>query len=498
MMPMNAFIAADLGAESGRVSIGRLDPAAERLEIKLIRRFPTGILPVFGRLRWNVYRFYEEMLEGMKECGGLYGAEVLSAGFDAWGVDFGLLDKEGGLVELPVSYRDPRTRGVPDAFCAAFPRRRLYELTGVQILELNTLFQIAALAGENRGALERAGKLLFLPDLFNHLFCGAPASEYTIASTSQLLNCRTRTWEPEIIRSLGIPERLLQPLVKPGAVLGALRPEIAKSAGLPSCRIVAVGCHDTASAVAAVPAEGDDWAFISSGTWSLVGVERPEPVVTGGAFEFNLANEGGVMGTVRTLKNVAGLWILRRLRESLDAAAGMDHETLAGQAARRPDFRTLIDPDDPRFFNPRDMAEAIRTVCRSTGQAEPSNLPEFVTAVLSSLALKYRYVLDGLGKITGHPIRKIHIVGGGGRNRTLNRYTAGATGLPVFAGPFEATSVGNLLMQASGLGMIDSLVSLRRVVRNSFDIGRFDPEDVDAWNGGYEKFLEMMKKRNAD
>jgi rhamnulokinase len=498
-MTLHAFIAADLGAESGRIAVGRLDPDGDRLETRLIRRFATGNLHVFGRLRWNVYRFYEEILDGMKECGSLFGSEIRSAGFDVWGVDFGLLSKDGGLVGLPVSYRDPRTNGIPDAFCETFPRRRLYELTGVQILELNTLFQLAALVRENRRALEDAEALLFLPDLFNHLFSGSLVSETTIASTSQMLNCRTRQWDTEIVRSLGIPEHLLRPLVKPGTTLGGMSPEIAKRTGLADCRVVAVGCHDTASAVAAVPAEGDDWAFISSGTWSLVGVETMAPVVTDEAFAFNLSNEAGVMGSNRSLQNVAGLWILQRLRESLPGTSGMDHETLAGQAAVRPDFRSLIDPDDPIFFNPPDMARAVAAYCRATGQAEPSTVPEFVTAVLSSLALKYRYILDGLRAVTGHSIRKIHIVGGGARNRTLNRYTASAAGLPVFAGPFEATSVGNLLMQAVGLGLIDSLAGLRRVVRNSFNIERFDPEDRELWEAGDQKFKTILDQgRNAD
>ncbi|MBN2201547.1 rhamnulokinase, partial [bacterium] len=356
-MTQHAFIAADLGAESGRVTAGRLDPDAERLETRLIRRFPTGSLPVLGRLRWDVHRFREQIIDGMKECAGLFNGEIRSVGFDAWGVDYGLLSKDGGLAGLPVSYRDPRTKGIPDAFCESFPRRRLYDLSGVQILEFNTLFQLAALVREDRRALENAEALLFIPDLFNHLFSGSRISETTIASTSQMLNCRTRKWDAEIVRSLGIPERLLQSLVTPGTALGGLLPELSRRTGLEDCRVVAVGCHDTASAVAAVPAEGEDWAFISSGTWSLVGVEGREPVVTDAAFAFNMSNEAGVMGTVRTLKNVTGLWILQRLRESLPGASGLDYGAFAGLAAGRPDFRSLIDPDDPVFFNPPDMAE---------------------------------------------------------------------------------------------------------------------------------------------
>ncbi len=494
-MTLHAFIAADLGAESGRVSAGRLDTESERLETRLIRRFPTGSLFVFNRLRWNIYRFYEEIIDGMKECAGLFGGKIRSVGFDAWGVDFGLLSKDGGLAGLPVSYRDPRTKGIPDAFCQTFPGRRLYELTGVQILELNTLFQLAALVREDRRALEDAEALLFLPDLFNYLVSGSRVSEKTIASTSQMLNCRTREWDAEIVRSLGIPERLLQPLVTPGTALGGLLPELSRRTGLADCRVVAVGCHDTASAVAAVPADGEDWAFISSGTWSLVGVEGLQPVVTDEAFAFNLSNEAGVMGTVRTLKNVTGLWILQRLRETLSGASGMDHERFAGLAADKPDFRSLIDPDDPVFFNPPDMAEAVAGYCRRTGQAEPSTIPETVTAVLSSLALKYRAVLEGMGRITGRSIRRIHVVGGGARNRVLNRYTASAAGLPVFVGPSEAASIGNLLIQAAGLGLIDSLAGLRRVVRNSFDIEKVEPEDKALWDGGYEKFLDVLSSR---
>jgi rhamnulokinase len=491
-MKTKTFIAVDMGAESGRVIAGRLFLDEDRLETRLIRQFKTGLLPAFGSLRWNVYRFLEEILEGMRECDALYGSRVDSIGFDTWGVDFGLLSPDGALLELPVSYRDPRTEGMADAFAARMPRERLYELSGVQILELNTLFQLHAMVRSGAYALKAAKDLLFLPDLFNYLLSGKKKTEYTIATTSQLLNCRTRNWDREILSTLGVPAGLMQDLVPPGTILGDLTPAVQEHTGLSSCAVTTVGCHDTASAVAAAPAEGEGWAYISSGTWSLVGVESADPVITPESFAFNLANEGGVRDTLRVLKNMAGLWILQRYRAAQPETAGMDYETLVKAARPLPDFRSLVDPDDPRFFNPRDMAGAVREYCRATSQDLPESPADFVTAILSSLALKYRHLIERLGRLTGRAPQRLHIIGGGARNRVLNQFTANATGLPVAAGPFEATAAGNLLVQAMGLGVYGSLGQIRRVVRNSFEVNAYPPQDTAHWSAGYDRFRKLL------
>jgi rhamnulokinase len=493
-MKEKTIIAVDMGAESGRVIAGRIDLDQNILTTELIRQFQTGILPIYNGLRWNVYRFYEEILAGMKQCNQSSKSKVESVGFDTWGVDFGLLSSDGTLLELPHSYRDPRTGGLTEPFSELIPKQKLYNLTGVQIMELNSLFQLYAMVKSDSFALKTAKDLLFLPDLFNYLLSGKKKSEYTIATTSQLLNCRSKTWDTKIFKALGVPKDIMQDIVQPGTILGDLTPAVQEETGLKSCAVTAVGCHDTASAIAAVPTEGDDWAYISSGTWSLVGVESGTPVITDESFRYNIANEGGVQNTYRILKNVCGLWILQRYRGSSPDTEAMDYETLVRKAVLKPDFKSFIDPDDLRFFNPKNMAEAIRSACKEKKQPVPTNVPEFVTLILTSLAFKYRTVLDQLKRITGKSVKKIHIIGGGGRNQVLNQFTANATGLPVHAGPFEATAVGNILVQAIGLGYFDSLSRIRQVVKKSFEVVRYEPRDVKLWSAGYEQFRQWINQ----
>jgi len=497
-MDRKTIVAVDMGAESCRVIAGLLDLDGRRLETRLISQFPTAVLPIRGSLRWNVYRLYEEVLKGLKECGRLFPSGIESVGFDTWGVDFGLLSKDGTLADLPFSYRDGRTSGLASEFGRILPIRKIYELSGVQVMDINSLYQLFALVKSGSSALASASDLLFLPDLFNYFLSGRKNNEYTIATTSQMLNCRSRQWDPEIFKALGVSPGLMQELVAPGTRLGELSPDVRDETGLASCVVTAVGGHDTASAIAAVPAEGGDWAYISSGTWSLLGIESASPVITDESFVFNVANEGGVGGTFRVLKNVAGLWILQRYRASSLETASMDYESLVRTAAGKPDFRRLIDPDDPRFFNPKNMAEAIRDFCRETNQPRPETVSDFVTLILCSLAFKYRMVFDRLQRISGRPIRKIHVIGGGARNRVLNQFTADATGRPVFAGPFEATAEGNILVQAMGLGMLDSLDSIRQVVRNSTEVVSFQPQDASAWSEGYKRFEELVDSRRED
>lgn len=491
-MSRKAIVAVDMGAESCRIIAGFLDPDRHFLETRLVSRFPTAVLPVRGGLRWNVYRLYEEILKGLAECGRLFGPDIESVGFDTWGVDFALLSKDGSLLELPYSYRDGGTSGLASEFGRILPTRKIYELSGVQVMDINSLYQLFAMARSGSSALASAADLLFLPDLFNYFLSGRKANEYTVASTSQMLNCRSRQWDPEIFKALGVSPGLMRDIVAPGTRLGGLSPEAREETGLVSCVVTAVGGHDTASAIAAVPAEGGDWAYISSGTWSLLGIESASPVITDESFVFNIANEGGVGGMYRVLKNVTGLWILQRYRASSPETAAMDYESLVRTAAGKPDFRRLIDPDDPRFFNPENMAEAIRSFCRETNQPQPESVSDFITLILCSLAFKYRMVFERIQRIAGRPIRKIHVIGGGARNRVLNQFTAEAAGLPVLAGPFEATAAGNILVQAMGLGMLDSLESIRQAVRNSTEVVRFLPQDASHWAEGYDRFERMF------
>jgi rhamnulokinase len=360
-------------------------------------------------------------------------------------------------------------------------------------MPFNTVFQVQAMLRDGSPPLAAGSDLLFMPDLFNYFLTGTKASEFTMATTSQLFNPRTKAWEPGILRALGLPPGLLEDLVEPGTVLSPLLSGIAAEAGLPELPVVAVASHDTASAVAAVPAEGDNWAYISSGTWSLVGIEAGGPFITASALEHNFTNEGGIGGTTRFLKNVTGLWLVQGCRKSWEKERTFGYDELVAMAAAAPAFEALIDPDNPDFLNPPDMPEAIRAYCHRTGQSPPATQAGFVRSILESLALKYRAVIDEIRDVTGRTIGRIHVIGGGSRNRLLCQFTSDATGLPVVAGPAEATAIGNLLVQAMALGELNSLDGLRRIVADSFELHRFEPRGDRAWADAYGRFGEITR-----
>ena len=488
--PPAHFLAFDLGAESGRAVLGTLQ--GRKLSVHEVRRFPNTPLALSGHIHWNVYALFDEMKTAMREGAAAIGARPESIGVDTWGVDFGLLAGNGDLLGLPFCYRDDRNIGAMEAYFKIVPRAALYEATGIQFMPFNTLFQIYAMVRERSPQLDTATDLLFMPDLFNYLLTGKKAAEFTIATTSQILDPRTKAWIPGLFQAMGLSKRILQEIIEPGMVLGPLTEKVVAETGYRGVPVVATAGHDTAAAVAAVPAEGRNWAYISSGTWSLVGVEEKAPIISEKSLESNFTNEGGVGGTIRFLKNVTGLWLVQGCRKAWSKEGLLSYEDLVKSAGGAPAFEALIDPDDPSFLNPPDMPEAVIDYCRKTGQHAPASRPAMVRALLESLALKYRHVIDQLGQVLGHPIEKIHVIGGGSRNELLCQFTANATGLAVIAGPAEATAVGNILVQAMAMGHVSSLAEMRAIIRESFELRTYEPADTAAWEATYARFRGVL------
>jgi rhamnulokinase len=474
-MPGGALHAAiDLGAGSGRVFIGDVSPTAARLEEA--HRFHYAPRVLDGHLRWDVAQLFDGLRTGLRraaDAAEATGGELVSAGVDAWGVDYGLIDGDGRLVEEPVCYRDERTAGFMEEVFTRVPRDQIFQRTGIQFLQFNTLFQLAAHARE--GLPTNAARLLLMPDLCHHLLCGSRSSERTNASTTQLLGARTAEWDDELLSRVGLPAGLMPELVDAGAALGTLLPALRRSLDLPPLRIVAPATHDTASAVVGTPLE-PGWAYISSGTWSLVGVERDAPLVGEEVLRANFTNERGAGGTIRFLKNVAGLWILECCRkEWRDAGRDDDFSRLlTGVAAAG--VVPLVDPDDPRFFNPVSMVETLRAALVEQGYDAPDDPGLLTKVILDSLAARYASVVETIEKLTATRVRGIHVVGGGSQNAYLNQATANATGRGVAAGPVEATALGNLLMQSLACGKISSIAEGRRAIAESLPLRRFEPQ----------------------
>ncbi len=485
-----SFLAVDLGAESGRAVLGRVDGG--RISMEEIRRFPNTPLRLSGHMFWDIYGLLGEIKKGLADCRARLGHSPSSIGIDTWGVDFGLLAGDGSVLGLPFCYRDVRNEGAMEGYFKLVPPRSLYEATGIQFLPFNTLFQLYAMVRDGSPLLAAASSLLFMPDLFSYLLTGRRVCEFTIASTSQMLDPQTRQWRKDLFQAMGFSRDILGEVVEPGTVIGPLSPETASETGLEAVPVIAVAGHDTASAVAAVPASGDDWAYISSGTWSLVGIEAGRPLLGSGAFEKNFTNEGGVAGTTRFLKNVTGLWLLQGCRRSW-ASTGRrySYEELAEAAAGAPAFACLIDPDHPLFLNPPDMVEAVAAFCRLTGQKPPDSPASTARAVFESLALKYRLVLDDLKSITGRPISTVHVIGGGSKNGLLGRFTASAAGAPVVAGPAEATALGNISLQAMALGVIKDISGARAMIADSFQPVRYEPGFGKGWEAALSRFRDI-------
>lgn len=491
-MNQSKYLAFDLGAESGRAIIGILND--RKLQIEEIHRFPNKQIAIAGHLHWDVLALFEEIKTGIKLAVQKGHGDIQSIGIDTWGVDYGFVGRDGSLLGFPYCYRDPRTDGIPEKVFEKITRGELYGITGIQFMRFNSIFQLYSAILSGKAALRCGGSLLFMPDIFNFLLTGEKRNEYTIASTSQLMNARTKSYDREIFYSLGLPMHITMPVIMPGTVIGILLPEICKETGLRNVNVVAVACHDTASAVAAIPAKKGNWAYLSSGTWSLLGIETQQPIINEQSLKNNFTNEGGVFGTVRFLKNVMGLWLLQQTKRSFEKnGISYEYDDLIGNAGRSEQFLRLINPDDMSFLNPPDMVEAIASFCRNNHQTAPQSAFEFARCILESLALKYRAVLDNLRTVTGTSVDILHIVGGGSKNELLNQFTADACGIPVLAGPAEATAIGNILLQAIAQKKIDSIESGREIISDSFRIKTYSPVNTVKWDDMFSKYNLFFK-----
>jgi rhamnulokinase len=464
--------AVDIGAESGRVLVGTFDGG--RLAIEDVHRFPNVPVTVAGTMHWDALRLFGDITAGLRKAGAAGG--VASIGIDTWGVDFGLLDARGRLLANPVHYRDRRTEGMPDLAFAVVPRDEIYAATGIQFMPINTLYQLWSMVRAGDPLLGQADRLLMMADLFHHFLAGSAVAEYTNASTSQCLDPIARDWARPLLERFGIPTRILPPIVAPGTVLGPIRADIADDTGLRDARVVAPGSHDTASAVVGAPLDGPTTAYLSSGTWSLIGLEMPAPVINAVSLAANLTNEGGVGGTVRLLRNVVGLWLVQESRRALwPAGDAPSYEDLAVLAEAAPAFTAFIDPVDERFLRPGNLPARVRAFCAETEQPVPDETGTLIRVLLESLALRYAVAVDELARASDHPIEAIQVVGGGSNNRLLCRLTASATGLPVRAGPVEATASGNLCVQAIAAGELASIAEARELIARSFPVTAYEP-----------------------
>lgn len=490
-MTVSRYLAIDLGAESGRAVLGQLDGG--RLTIEELRRFPNLPVRLPDGLHWDALRLWGEVQDSLRLALQQHGGGLASAGLDTWGVDFGLLDQRDALIGNPFHYRDNRTDGMQAEAFRRVPREQIFERTGIQFMQINTLYQLLALAAARDPALEIATTFLTMPDLLNFWLTGQKACEFTNATTTQCYDPRAGGWAAPMLDALGIPSAIFPPVIAPGTVLGPLRPALAEELGARNLQIVAPACHDTGSAVAAVPAEGASFAWLSSGTWSVMGVEVGAPVIDARSLAFNLTNEGGVNGTFRCSKNIMGLWIVQECRRSWAAQGhSWSYDELARMAGQAAPLAALIDPDADEFFKPGDMPARIAAFCQRTGQPEPAEPGAIVRCALESLALKYRWVLERLEQVTGMRLDPIHVIGGGAQNGLLNQLTADATGRSVVAGPVEATAIGNLLVQAIALGQLGSLAEARTVVRRSFTPEIYAPRPQADWDAAYARLRELV------
>lgn len=460
----NTYLAADFGGGSGRVMAGTIENG--KLVLEEIHRFQNRQVTIGNHLYWDFLALFQDMKEGMKKAASK-GYNVKSIAIDTWGVDFGLIDKHGNLIGNPVCYRDSRTEGLPEEYFKSVNPQEHYKETGIQVMDINTIFQLYSLRKENSPQLEIADKLLFMPDLFSYFLTGVANNEYSIASTSELVNAQTRTWSEKTIEQLQLPRHLFGEIIPAGTVRGTLKPEIAAETGLGEIEVIAVGSHDTASAIFAVPSTETDKAFLSSGTWSLLGAEIADPILTEEARIYGFTNEGSTGGKIKFLQNITGLWILQRLiAEWKSRGEDTDYDHIIGAAANE-SISTVIDVDDKRFTNPVNMENAIKEYCNEHQMQCPTTVSEFVRCVCQSLATRYQKGVEQLNKCLSSPIKQLHIIGGGSQNKLINQLTANALQIPVYAGPVEATAIGNILLQAQTTGEIESKEQLQEILFNT-------------------------------
>jgi rhamnulokinase len=479
--------AVDLGASSGRVMLARFDD--DCLTLEETHRFSNGPFRIHDHLHWDVLRLFDEIKTGLYKAGQI--APLNGVGLDTWGVDFALLDRDDQLIGNPFHYRDPHTNGILEKAFEIVPRDEIFERTGIQFMQINSVFQLLALKGS--AMLDGAETFLMVPDLFNFWLTGKKANEYSIATTTQFYNPRTKEFDRELLSQLGLPTDIYPEVVLPGTNLGTLLPSVAEEIGLGTVPVIATACHDTGSAVAAAPMSNPRAAYISSGTWSLVGVEISEPIITSQSLNYNFTNEGGVDGSIRLLKNVTGLWMVQECRR-IWASQGKDYawDEIAALAGGATPFGPLVDPDHPDFLNPADMPRAIQAYCQRTDQPIPESHAEILRCIFESLVLKYRWVLACLEEMLDYKLEVIHVIGGGSQNQLLCQLTADAAGKLVLAGTVEATAIGNALVQAISLSYLDSLADGRELIARSFPLREHQPKLAEGWDDAFERFKELI------
>jgi rhamnulokinase len=486
MAAVKKYIAVDLGAESGRVMLGSV--SAKGISLEEVHRFSNGPIEENSSLHWDFDRLLSEVKTGIKKAAKEAGAEVAGIGVDSWGVDFGLLGADGKLIENPYHYRDSRTNGMMEKAFELMGKRKIYDSTGIQFMQLNSIYQLLAMRLANSPVLAKAKKLIFIGDLFSYYLCGKAFGEYTLASTSQLMDMRTGKWSQSIFDKLSLPIEIMPDIVMPGTVVGQLTKRIADAIGCRQIPVIATASHDTASAVVAVPGGDGSWAYLSSGTWSLMGVEVPEAIVNGKTFKFEFTNEGGVENTIRLLKNIMGLWLVQECKRQWEReGVELSYPELTDMAQKAEPFASYIEVDYSGFLAPGDMPKRINSHLAEAGQETIEDKGQMIRTILEGLAFKYRLVLERIEEVIGKRIDCLHIVGGGMQNELLNQFAANATGKKVIAGPAEATATGNVLMQAKATGQIKTLTEARQIVRNSFELKEYQPQDARLWEQQYKK-----------
>ena len=496
----NYFFAVDLGATSGRTIIGNI--ADGRLVQEEVTRFPNNLIEQGGHFYWDIFALYHEIIRGLKEV-AKRGVNISSIGIDTWGVDFVFIGDDGAILRNPRAYRDPVTFDAMDDYLKhVICREEVYEVAGIQFMNFNSIFQLYAMKREQNSAFLQAKKILFVPDALSWMLTGNEVCEYTIASTSQLLDPRTKQLDERLLASLGLSRAKFGKMVQPGTVVGVLTDEVQRLTGLGAVPVIAVAGHDTGSAVAAVPAKDEKFAYLSSGTWSLMGIETKDAIISDLSYERNFTNEGGIEGTTRFLKNICGMWLYERCRlEWPEEVQKLSHPELQGQAMTVEPFRSIINPDDQMFAAPASMIAAIQTFCRKTNQHIPETPAEICRCIFDSLALRYRQVFTWLQEFANSQfsnlnsqfkIDVLHIIGGGSLNKYLNQFTANSTGATVLAGPQECTAIGNIMLQAKAARLVSDIWQMRAIIANSIELVKYEPQDKAQWDAAYDKYLSIL------
>ncbi len=484
------FFAVDLGATSGRTIVANISDG--KFEIEELTRFDNNLIQTGGHFYWDIYALYFEIIKGLKIVAQRQ-IPISSIGIDTWGVDFVCIGSDNAILRNPLAYRDPHTFGkMEEYFSQVMDKKKVYDITGIQFMNFNSLFQLYAMGKNGDSALAGASKLLFIPDCLSFMLTGKMVCEYTIASTSQLLDPRTKQLDEELLASVGLSREKFGDMVVPGTIIGTLTEEVKSITGLGDVPVIAVAGHDTASAVAAVPARDEHFAYLSSGTWSLMGIETKDAVINERSFEYNFTNEGGIEGTTRFLKNICGMWLYERCRKEWTDAPS-SHPELQAQAMKVKPFQSLINPDDEDFVNPVSMVAAIQNYCKKTGQHVPQGYAEICRCIFDSLALRYRQTFSWLKEFADFDIDILHIIGGGSLNSYLNQFTANSTGVEVLAGPQEGTAIGNIMMQAKACGVVENIWEMRKIIANSIQMKRFVPQDKEIWDDAFKRYLDVTK-----